>query len=66
MGIPAEGVGGGGGAGGGGLGVKRGSGGGVVVVVRALAFHKCGSGSIPGPGFVCCWFSPCSERFFSV
>ena len=30
-------------------------------VVRALASHQCGPGSIPGPGVMCglhlCWFS---------
>ena len=25
----------------------------VGVVVRALAFHQCGPGSIPGPGVIC-------------
>ena len=36
-------------------------------VVRAFASHRCGPGSIPGPGVsVCCWFSPCSEGFSPV
>ena len=40
-------------------------------VERVLASHQCALGSIPGPGVICglslsfCWFSPCSERFFS-
>ena len=36
-------------------------------VLRALASHQCGPGSIRGPGAICgvnCWFSPCPERFF--
>ena len=32
---------------GGGWGVRDGA------VVRALAFHQCGPGSIPGPGVIC-------------
>ena len=41
------------------------------VVVRALAFHHCGLGSIPGPSIICAWVEfivgsqPCSEGFFS-
>ena len=38
-------------------------------VVRALAFHQCGPGSIPVPlsyvGWVCCWFSSLLRGFFS-
>ena len=34
-------------------------------VVPTLASHQCGPGSIPFlyVGWVCCWFSPCSESF---
>ena len=38
-------------------------------VVRALASHQCGPGSIPGPGDICrlslCWFSTLLRGFFS-
>ena len=39
-------------------------------MVRALAFHQCGPGSILGPGVICGLsllfvFSPCSGEFFS-
>ena len=38
-------------------------------VVRALASHQCGPGSIPGPGVMCglslCWFSTLLRGFFS-
>ena len=39
------------------------------VVVRVLAFHYCGQGSIPGPSVICAWVEfivgsqPCSEGF---
>ena len=46
------------------VGSKRGG-----AVVRALVSHQCGRVQIPVltpyVGWVCCWFSPCSERFFS-
>ena len=38
-------------------------------MVRALASHQCGAGSIPGPGVICVWVEfvvgsrPCSEGF---
>ena len=39
------------------------------VVVRALASHQCGPGSIPGPdaisGLSLCWFSSLLRGFFS-
>jgi len=38
-------------------------------VVRALASHQCGPGSIPGSGIICglslCWFSTLLRGFFS-
>ena len=38
-------------------------------MVRALASHQCGPGSIPGPGVICglslCWFSTLLRGFFS-
>ena len=38
-------------------------------VVRALASHHCGPGSIPRPGVICglslCWFSTLLRGFFS-
>ena len=38
-------------------------------VVRALASHQCGPGSIPGPGVICglslCWFLTLLRKFFS-
>jgi len=38
-------------------------------LVRALASHQCGPGSIPGPGVICglsfCWFSSLLRGFFS-
>ena len=38
-------------------------------VVRALASHQCGPGSIPGPSVICglslCWFSTLLRGFFS-
>ena len=40
----------------------------VDAVVRALAFHQCVPGSIPGPGVMWVEFVGsllCSERFFS-
>ena len=37
-------------------------------VVRALAYHQCGPGSIPAStpyvGCVCCWFSPLLREVF--
>ena len=47
---------------------EQGSSGGAVV--RTLASHLCGSGSIPGLGIICglsllLFLVPCSKRFFS-
>ena len=39
----------------------------VGAVVRALAFHQCGPGSIPGSDVICglsCWFSTLLREVF--